>query len=400
MKIVTAGSIHTDSTNALNECFTEAGITPDHYPDWLLLYYSDHYDGKSLLRYIALHYPEMTVMGGSSCLGIMTDKGFFSREGIGLGIFGIFDPDGSYGSAVVTIGEDPVESAREAVEAALTHSDRLGEMPEMIWITAAPGNEESLIEGVESVVGSSVPIAGGSSGDNSVSGNWSQFAGGRLCTNGVAISVLFPSSDISHAFHSGYDPTDNSGIVTEVQNRTVHTIDNVPAAKMLHNWTQIFDDTLLEEGGNILAKTSMSPIGREVGQVGKIPYYKLSHPHLILPGGSVSFFTEMHKGDRLIQMTGSRESLISRAGRVVQAAITASDWDSDTLSGALIIFCAGCMLTVKDDMDKVVESIADALGDIPFFGAFTFGEQGCFVGDDNSHGNLMISVVCFEKDQE
>ena len=38
-----------------------------------------------------------------------------------------------------------------------------------------------------------------------------------------------------------------------------------------------------------------------------------------------------------------------------------------------------------------------ALPGIPFLGSFTFGEQGCFPGGENRHGNLMISVLLFPR---
>jgi hypothetical protein len=67
----------------------------------------------------------------------------------------------------------------------------------------------------------------------------------------------------------------------------------------------------------------------------------------------------------------------------------------DSIAGALVIYCAGCMLGIQPRMQEVVESLRGALGERPFLGTFTFGEQGCFVGGENRHGNLMISVLTF-----
>jgi len=54
------------------------------------------------------------------------------------------------------------------------------------------------------------------------------------------------------------------------------------------------------------------------------------------------------------------------------------------------------MFTVKQRMDEVVSNLRSALGEeTPFLGAFTFGEQGCFFGGENRHGNLMVSLVLF-----
>lgn len=56
------------------------------------------------------------------------------------------------------------------------------------------------------------------------------------------------------------------------------------------------------------------------------------------------------------------------------------------------------MLSVRDDMDRVVAGVNAALGGAPFIGAFTFGEQGPLIDAGNRHGNLMISCVVFETD--
>jgi hypothetical protein len=39
--------------------------------------------------------------------------------------------------------------------------------------------------------------------------------------------------------------------------------------------------------------------------------------------------------------------------------------------------------------------LSASVGGKPFLGAFTFGEQGCFVGGENRHGNLMIATLVF-----
>ena len=63
------------------------------------------------------------------------------------------------------------------------------------------------------------------------------------------------------------------------------------------------------------------------------------------------------------------------------------------VAGAIIVYCAGCMLAVKDNLTEVQRAIKAELGNIPFIITFTFGEQGCFIDGSNRHGNLMISAV-------
>ena len=85
---------------------------------------------------------------------------------------------------------------------------------------------------------------------------------------------------------------------------------------------------------------------------------------------------------------------------MTQSAISAAGFEPESITGALVIYCAGCMLTVQDDMQQVARQIDAAIDHAPFLGIFTFGEQGCFIGNENSHGNLMISAVVFSNEPD
>jgi hypothetical protein len=93
-------------------------------------------------------------------------------------------------------------------------------------------------------------------------------------------------------------------------------------------------------------------------------------------------------------MRGSADSLVARAGRVVQQARDDAGGD---VAGALVVYCGGCMLAVRDRMPEVQASINEALGEVPWLGVFTFGEQGVPTGGRAKHGNLMISCTAFGK---
>merc|ERR1719247_194917 len=62
-------------------------------------------------------------------------------------------------------------------------------------------------------------------------------------------------------------------------------------------------------------------------------------------------------------------------------------------SGALIMYCAGCMLQVETDLDDIAQGFAASLRQ-PFLATFPFGEQGR-EGGRNRHGNLMYAVLLF-----
>jgi hypothetical protein len=396
MRIATSWST-AQGSQAIDEAYSALVTQLGTAPSLLIMHCSVAYDSEEILTALARRVPGMPMQGGTSCLGVMTEAGMHSAHGRGLALFGMHDPEGAFGVGAADKGENPRAAAQQAMQAALEHAGRPGELPAMVWLTASPGSEEALLAGIADVIGNDVPVAGGSSADDSVSGQWQQFANCRAYNHAVVVTALFPSTEVLFAFHSGYEPTPIHGTVTRAEGRVLLEIDGHPAAQVYNRWTDGLVDSALQRGGNILALTTLHPLGRVAGYVGKIPYYQLSHPDAITATGGLTLFTDIAVGEELVLMRGTTDSLVTRAGRVAVSAMEAYGAAREDVAGALVVYCAGCMLTVRERMDEVVRSLRVALPGTPFLGEFTFGEQGCFVGGENRHGNLMISVLLFRR---
>ena len=331
--------------------------------------------------------------GATSCLGAMTHKG---KTG-GVAIFCISDPDGAYGTGMARFCGDPRNAAAEATNKALLDADRIGEQPELVWVSATPGSEEDIVEGIQDIIGAEIPIIGGSAADNSVSGDWLVFDGTSTESEGVIVSVLFPSRPISFAYQNGYSPTEKQGRVTKAKGRTVEEIDGKPAMDVYAEWTGGAVPTVPAGQGSdaILGASTLWPLGREINQVGQVPFYLLAHPATAHESGAMDLFATVEEGEELTLMNGTKQSLVERAGRVAALARETGRMSDAPISGALMIYCGGCMLSVQDEIPEVVSGVNDALGGAPFLGAFTFGEQGALLNAGNRHGNLMISCIVF-----
>jgi len=396
MRISTGWSTEPDGAAAIRTALDAALGELDSGPDWIVAFPSVGLDGDAVAQELAAQVGEVPVHAATSCLGAMTAAGFHAQDGRGVGVLAISDPDGAYGTAVEPIGEDPSAAASNAVLAALAQAGRAGEQPMLIWLSAVPGSEEAVLAGIHAVVGTQTPIAGGSAADNTIAGEWRQFAGGSVLGDHIVVSTLFPSTRVHHSFHSGYLDTETEGVVTRSVGRRLYEIDGRPAGEVYAAWADGDIDEFLPEGGNILAASTMHPLGRRAAGLDGEQNYVLAHPANLHPDGSIDLFADIEDGDRLIRMRGTADSLVSRAGRVATSALRSGGIDASSVAGGLVVYCAGCMLAVQEGMDGVVQQMRAALGDAPFLGTFTFGEQGCFVGGDNYHGNLMISVVVFE----
>jgi hypothetical protein len=396
MKIASAWSSEQDVEVAVARVCDAVKQRLGGEPTAVFVHHSVRHDPAVVAAAFRARFGGAAVLGGTSCLGVMTEEGAHVDDGIGLGVLAVHDPEGSYGVAVQPIGGDPRKASAEAIARAIAAAGRPGEPPELVWVVGVPGHEERLLLGIQDVIGGEVPIAGGSAADNDVSGKWQLFAGGEPHREAVAVCALYPSRPVHYAFHSGYTPTERSATVTRADGRVLHELDGRPAAEVYNEWTDGSVAAALPAGGNVLGGTTLHPLGRVVGEVGGEPYYRLSHPDAVTPERGLSLFTDIHVGEKVVLMQGTRSSLVSRAGRVARVALADGHLAPEQVAGALVVYCAGCMLTVRDELDKVAGEVRAALGGKPFLGTFTFGEQGCFVGGENHHGNLMISVVVFE----
>lgn len=391
MKIGTAQARETDAARAVRALAEGLGQGYAARPDFLAIHFGVGLDAGTLQRVALEAFGAGPLHGGSSCLGIMGTTGA-DIGGAGIGALAIWDADGNFGTASADLGYDAKAAAKTAAGAALIAAGRPGEMPDLVWLTVAPGREEQVLAGLREVVGPETLIVGGSSADNDVSGSWAQFGPDAVHADGVVVSVLFPSGSVASVYQSGYAPTDANGVVTAVSGRRLHQINGRPAAVVYDEWTAGALKPAETEPRSILADATLWPLGRVTHHVAGVPFHLLVHPAASHPDGSLDLFADVEVGDRLWQMQGSAESLVGRAGRVAAQARAEIGGD---VSAALVVYCGGCMLAVRDRIDDVHAGITSALGDVPWLGVYTFGEQGAPAGDASRHGNLMISCTVF-----
>ncbi|MFC1706280.1 FIST signal transduction protein [Planctomycetota bacterium] len=395
MRIATGWSTLADAERAAAEAFDMVVQRLQVAPDLLLVHASCELDTHALLGHLASRAPNAQIQGGTSCMGVLTGDGVHTQDGVGMGLLGLTDADGGYGVGLASIGDDPDTAAVTALEEALARAERPGEVPEVVLISSSPGHEDQMIRAIESHIGGNVPIIGGTCADNDMSGKWRVFAGDQVAAEGVSVATLFPTAEIGYSFHSGYEPTEYRGRVTRAEGRVLYEIDGQPAARVYDEWSGGVAADCLSVGGSLVPAASLTPLGNPVGQISGVPYYRLSYPVEVVENDALLLFTEIREGTETVMMRGSRNSLATRAGRVAAAAVSAAPFGAEEVQGALMLFCAGCMLVVQDRLEQSAEGVRASLGDAPFLTAFTLGEQGCFIGGENRHANLMIASLVF-----
>lgn len=332
----------------------------------------------------------------SSCLGALLCDSNIASPNCDLALFCINDENGAYGVGSADITDcSPFKAGATSLQKALANAERPYESPALIWCSLPPGNEERILEGFASVVGTKVPIFGGSMADNTVSGNWCTATNTTSGPQTVAVAVLYPSTPLGLSYSSGYKPTETVFKATTAQGRQLQQLDNGKASTIYNNATNgLIADQL--NGGQILGLTSSAPLGKPVALDNGAVNYLLCHPDSVDEDGTLNVFSEVQEGEELVLMEGNITSLTSRAERVINNAIMLLP-ENKTPVGVLMIYCAGCRLMVGDEINAMLNSLQKTFPSLPICGPFTFGEQGRFLDGKNRHGNLMISAVVFSR---
>lgn len=370
-----------------------AQLSFDDSPSLLFVFLNANYDADLIrqLLHDALQCPLLIATsshGGFICSPLVCDAS------ASLTVLAIVDPKGSYGVGMAHVGEiDGRQAASMATQRALQNSATPFESPSLIWCVPTPGTEEQMLEGVADVVGPNIPVFGGSCADNDVTGNWQAGDQDEVGPSTISVVVMTPSSPLGMTFSSGYQPTETAVTVTEAANRTLFALDDEPAALRYNTVTNDAIKAALS-GGQILDQSSLHPLGLEITSPVGIPEFLLIHPASINKDNSLQLFADVTTGTRLQVMEGSISGLVNRAEKVIQNAIDLVP-QYRTVEGVLLVYCAGCMMTIHEQLPLMCSRVQSRFPHLPVVGMYSFGEQGRFLDNQNRHGNLMISAIAF-----
>lgn len=261
--------------------------------------------------------------------------------------------------------------------------------------------------------------------------DWKAFssASSTVPHTGFSFCLCWPSVHVHAAFFNGYTKGTNDGEITEMSDsRTIVSIDGQPAAKVYNSWakSKFFrskEDMLAHpEGMDILASSTEFPLGVKRGLDWEhMPFYQLLHPSRITTDQhgeptAVQTFCDAKVGDRIQMMLSVDCDYKMKVCQVIKHVVRNSTFSVENVqgahhqldrlaelmfAGAIVVYCGGCMLGIKQEMKGVAEKIQQSLGGglggnyKPVLGLHTFGELGCFPDGRNAHGNLMFSCLVF-----
>ncbi len=265
-----------------------------------------------------------------------------------------------------------------------------------------PGDEEGILAGIQREFTkylqreSRIPLIGGTAADNDISGKWLTWSHESVSPNLAILAAGRWPYRIMFKFRGGFIPTRKKGKVTRAHGRVLMEIDGKPAADVYNSWLGGAISRQVASGENILADVSLSPLGiARQTKLGIVSHIIIHPDHVILPEKSLMLFAEIATGEEVVVMSSYRSVLIERAGKTASLTIESAGFKKEEVAGALMIYCAGSMLTIRDKVDEVMKGLRGALQDAPHVVGFTFGEQGNIFPDRIEHGNLMNAIMIF-----
>ncbi len=97
-------------------------------------------------------------------------------------------------------------------------------------------------------------------------------------------------------------------------------------------------------------------------------------------------------------MDATGDDLLATIPAMLDEALEAANLEREDVAALLFIHCGGRRAALGDRIDEVVPLVKKAIGDAPFIGCLTFGEQGFLQATGrNMHCDLLLSALVIGK---
>lgn len=389
MKALTGFSKNKNAYQAGLEAAKMAGKNKD--AKLVFAYMSCDYKIKDVIKGIKEVY-SCPVIGNTSFTGVIMPEGYIGGNEPFVGIMVLSDP-----SMVVGVGfadRKAYQSARDAGEAATKAARVMTKMPyndepDLMYMTASPTEEEFFLKGANRVVGR-VPLFGGSTADNTISGNWSLYLDNKVTGEGVAVALIYMKNGFVNEFTGAYRETKDMGIITKVEGtRQLVSIDGVPAVKKYAQWRGRKPSEFM--GAKLLSETITSPLGVK-DRLGDL--IAIRHPMNGNDDYSMNIGANLAEGTTVIRMEATVDELISSVGKTLKKLNSRC---KKPVVAYHLVHCGGRRAGIDNRINEVYKEIKKNVNGVPFIMEFTFGEYGYVEDGNNTTGGLMLSFTAFTK---
>ncbi|MBN1173623.1 MAG: FIST C-terminal domain-containing protein [Micromonosporaceae bacterium] len=249
--------------------------------------------------------------------------------------------------------------------------------------------QHEVVRGAYSVVGASIPMAGGCTGDAAYVKTY-QFYGdhtGVEVLTGSVIAVLIGSDGpIGVGMAHGWRPYGEPMSLTSSEETRIHEFDHQPALDTYLRRVGV-DDSIANDPAAVIDLTLMHPLGlaRRSGEDIRIIY------SVDIADRSMTCFADVQQGSLAWLMETDRESLIDSGQQSCSQAIEGLNGEDPI--GVLVFNCGVRKLMLKEGTSEEVARIAEAANGAPVAGYYSMGEIARIRGARGMHHLTSVALA-------
>ncbi len=377
-----------------------------HAPGFVFAMAQAEYDDAVVAKALRAALPETRFLGYEVSFAVFAPDGVHRGEKGAIAVLGFEAPSWRIGTAAAdmsaaTDGAAIKAKALQVLENAIADAGKTTkDRPAVLLLAPTKLKEETILAAVAELFGKDVKITGGTPGAPFV------FTEEGAVNEGFGAAALYTDTKVGVSFHAGVQiDKDHKGVVTALgdNKRILKEIDKRPAFNVYNDWTGgVFKSVDVDN-----LKEPM-PVWIDAGRTPLVTLYDLGEgscgtnvvvPIKILKDRSLMLGADVNLGDTVYNSLASQKAYAKRASTIVRQALADGRIKKSRLAGGIHVYCRGAALGQLgqrvESLAVVVEETKSEMGDMPFIGGFTAGEQGSIRGHGVFHGNMSSSMVVF-----
>lgn len=289
-------------------------------------------------------------------------------------------------SAVGTSTGSDLRAAAFDAAGCVERTEALGHQVLLLLADGLAGDQQQVVRGAYERVGASVPLVGGSAGDDLSMEATHQFHGGEVHRGAVVGLSISSEAPIGIGARHGWRPVGEPITITEASGTTVVSLDERPALDVYLELTGA-PPSLRSDPAAFTQFAATRPLGLSRRGRDEIRFVATAEPD----SGTITCFAEVPQGGVCSVMDGDVDSVLASTDDACADALA-------VLAGqppnALVVFdCIARKAVLGPSTVDEVERIARAAGGAPLVGFYTYGEVARTSGPSGFHNQTLVVLA-------
>ncbi len=237
------------------------------------------------------------------------------------------------------------------------------------------GTEDEAVEGIKDVIGTSMPIIGGTSGRENLEFDKTpyQFYNYRAYQNSIVCCFISSSIKIGVGIAHGFKYTGKGVFITKARGNIAHEFNDKPALDVAAKIYDTSKDKLkANKGKGVLKYSIQKPFG--LGDL-EGEFWPRS-PIIASEDGSIQYACPVREGYGLGLMEGNQETVLNATGDSIKKALKNAG-NPKKVEGVIIFSCDYNHIMLAENAGGEISIAKKILGkNTPIIGFYTWAEEG------------------------